>query len=197
MATCKFWRYPDASKRGFPRNPDLWARAVCPFDFLRSTVDQWNFLLVCVWLVHMIMPNHFGAQVVTRFHAFHSPKWGSFPPVSLKRPCTCTTARVCVAPHTWELGLAFLTTSYAFIRSTHGGYGGMLAPNGRQMDVLFLGRSTGPGSSAPLDILPVGVAQWTFLLVCVWLVHMIIPNHFGAQVVPKWFWGTSCPKMIG
>ena len=41
------------------------------------TVDQWSFLLVCVWLVHRNMPNYFGIHVFTRFHVVPSPKWGS------------------------------------------------------------------------------------------------------------------------
>ena len=39
-------------------------RIVYPLDFVRMGVARWNFLLVCVWLVHMVMTNHFGAQVV-------------------------------------------------------------------------------------------------------------------------------------
>ena len=31
------------------------ARVVYPFDFLRTTVDQWTFLLVCVGVGHMSM----------------------------------------------------------------------------------------------------------------------------------------------
>ena len=45
------------------------AQIVYPLDMLRMGVAQWNFLLVCVWLVHTIMSNHVGAQVVTRFAA--------------------------------------------------------------------------------------------------------------------------------
>ena len=62
-APCKFWRYSNAPKRSFPRNPDLWAHAVYPFDFLRTTIDQWTFHLVCVWLGHRSMENKFGHKL--------------------------------------------------------------------------------------------------------------------------------------
>ena len=48
-ATCKVWRHFDAPKRVFPQNPNLWSRAFCLFDCLRTTVDRWSFFLVCVW----------------------------------------------------------------------------------------------------------------------------------------------------
>ena len=57
-----------------------------------------------------------------------------------------------------------------------------------------------PVSSTPLDMLQMGVALWTFLLVCVWLGHRSMINHVGAQVVtrsrpvdPKW----EFPPYIG
>ena len=123
-ATCKIWTYSDAPKRVFPRNPDLWARTFCPFDCLRTTVDQWSFLLVCVWLVHGNMLNHVGDHVYTRFHVVSSPEWDS-------------------------------------------------------VDAVLRARDR-----LPPRFCSDGVARWNFLLVCVWLVHMVMPNHFGAQVVP-------------
>ena len=42
-----------------------------------------------------------------------------------------------------------------------------------------------PVSSTPLDILRMGVARWTFVLVCVWLGHRVITNHVWAQAVTR------------
>ena len=55
------------------------AREDYPFDFLRTTVNKWTFLLVCVWLGHRSMDNQVGAQVVTRFHPVDPKR--EFPPI--------------------------------------------------------------------------------------------------------------------
>ena len=56
-------------------------RALYPFNFLRTTVDKWTFLLVCVRL-GQIMENQVWVQILTRFHPV-DPKW-EFPPISLE-----------------------------------------------------------------------------------------------------------------
>src|SRR3954468_10283152 len=43
----------------------------------------------------------------------------------------------------------------------------------------------------PLDILPMGVARWTFVLGCVWFGHRVITNHVCAQDVTR-----SYPRSI-
>ena len=43
----------------------------------------------------------------------------------------------------------------------------------------------GPRIVYPLDILRMGVARWTFLLVCVRLGHRIITNHAWAHAVTR------------
>jgi hypothetical protein len=39
-----------------------WARAVYPFDFPPTMVDQWTFLLYFVWLGYRSMEQHRGVQ---------------------------------------------------------------------------------------------------------------------------------------
>ena len=58
-----------------------------------------------------------------------------------------------------------------------------------------------PQIAYPLDMLRMGVAQWTFLLVCVWLFNRSMRNHVGAQVVtkfhledPKWEFPPISPE---
>ena len=111
---------------------------------------------------------------------------GGVSPVSAEPTCTCTTAHACEVPHTWELGLTFLTTSYTCIRATHAGFGGMSTQNGMSNGGSQSRLICGPWVVYPLDRLRKGVRSLVdSLLVCVGVGHMSMQNQVGAQALTR------------
>ena len=77
----------------------------------------------------------------------------------------------------------------------------MIAPDGMQNGCFVCRLICGPQIVYPLDMLWMGVAQWNFLLVCVWLGHRSIRNQVGAQALtrfhpvdPKWEFPPTSPE---
>jgi len=171
-------------RSGVVRPPESLKRLCNPLDILPTGVANWTFVLV----LHLLTFHHTLLHIVgphANFGGIPMPR-SAFSRETLicgharSEPLTFSERRLNNGVFSWYVFCKFIGSCQTTLGHKLCHY-----------SMLFLRRSgvalrliRGPRIIYPLDILRMGVALWNFLLVCVWLVHIIMSKHFGAQVVP-------------